>query len=121
MIQIQIGDFIAEVETTKDTVRHYETLGLLSPKWENGRRIYTVKDVEDFQVIKEMQAFGLALKDIQAIFESKQKDGCGSEPLIKSVKAKLKEKLATLMEEKAVINQKVAGVKQTLKALKDLT
>ncbi|WP_404450668.1 MerR family transcriptional regulator [Virgibacillus necropolis] len=70
--------FIEKVQTTKDTVRHYEELNLLEPSWSNKRRIYGEKDIGDFEAIKEMQALDLSLREIQMMFEVKRSNGCGS-------------------------------------------
>ena len=37
---MRIGEFIKLVQTTKDTVRHYEELDLIRPDWKNGTRDY---------------------------------------------------------------------------------
>lgn len=69
---MKIGEFIESVQSTKDTVRHYEDIGLLQPAWENKRRIYGEKEINDFHAIKEMQALNMSLKEIQVIFEIKK-------------------------------------------------
>ncbi len=30
---MKIGEFVTLLQTTKDTVRHYEELNLITPKW----------------------------------------------------------------------------------------
>lgn len=86
---MKISQFTKAVGTTKETVRHYESMNLLSPGWEKSARIYTEKECEDFAAIKEMQGLGLPLKTIQTIFYIKRQKGCGSEGLVKEVKESL--------------------------------
>lgn len=99
---MKIGAFIERVDTTKDTVRHYEELDLLKPTTlENGRREYGEKDVLDFQAIKDMQALDMTLKEIGVMFEVKRTNGCGSSVLLDEVVRTMEEKVtATIAAEK---------------------
>lgn len=83
---MKISKFIDAVCTTKDTVRHYEELGILNPiRKEKNARDYSEKDIEDFNVIKELQNLGFTLKDIQIIFQIKRETKCNSDELISTV------------------------------------
>ncbi|GIO28259.1 MerR family transcriptional regulator [Ornithinibacillus bavariensis] len=114
---MKIGQFIKEVETTKDTVRHYEALHLLQPAWENTHRIYGQKEVEDFFVIKEMQSFGLSLTDIQALFHLKRQNGCGNPTLIEGVMTKLEDMREKIEEEEKQIQRKKHQLTETMQAI----
>lgn len=97
---MKISKFIELVCTTKDTVRHYEELGILTPvREEKNARDYSEKDVEDFKVIKELQNFGFTLKDIQIIFQIKRESECSSNELISIVLSKLIERKKSFEEE----------------------
>lgn len=64
-----IGELAAKANTTKDTVRHYEQLGLLkSRKRQAGSRLYTEfhpECVERIDLIKSAQAIGFTLTEIK--------------------------------------------------------
>ena len=64
-----IGALAAQANTTKDTVRHYEQLGLLkSRKRQAGSRLYTEfhpECVERIELIKSAQAIGFTLTEIK--------------------------------------------------------
>ncbi|GAA0802849.1 MerR family transcriptional regulator [Psychrobacter piscatorii] len=64
-----IGALAAKANTTKDTVRHYEQLGLLrSRKRQAGSRLYTEfhpECVERIELIKSAQAIGFTLTEIK--------------------------------------------------------
>ena len=64
-----IGELAAKVNTTKDTVRHYEQLGLLkSRKRQAGSRLYTEfhpECIERIELIKSAQAIGFTLTEIK--------------------------------------------------------
>ncbi|HAR74878.1 MAG TPA: MerR family transcriptional regulator [Psychrobacter sp.] len=64
-----IGKLASTANTTKDTVRHYDELGLLkSRKRQAGSRLYTEfhsECVERIELIKSAQAIGFTLTEIR--------------------------------------------------------
>jgi len=64
-----IGTLATKANTTKDTVRHYDQLGLLkSRKRQAGSRLYTEfhpECVERIELIKSAQAIGFTLTEIK--------------------------------------------------------
>lgn len=64
-----IGTLATQANTTKDTVRHYDELGLLkSRKRQAGSRLYTEfhpECVERIELIKSSQAIGFTLIEIK--------------------------------------------------------
>ena len=117
---MKIGEFIKAVNTTKDTVRHYEDLKLIQPSWKGSVKDYKDKDINDFMAIKEMKDMGLNLKDIQVIFEVKRNFGCGSPSLLSNIKQKLHHQLYALQEEEKEIKKKKLNLQETLKELDQL-
>ncbi|MBN2050256.1 MAG: MerR family transcriptional regulator [Spirochaetales bacterium] len=75
----RIGEVADLAGVTIRTVRYYEELGLLKPQMrkESGHRRYTHRDVVALRRIKELQDFGLSLKDIRDIAKLTQKDPTG--------------------------------------------
>ena len=115
---MKIGAFIECVKTTKDTVRHYEELGLLTPRWLGKFKDYSEKDVTDFEVIKEMQALGLNLAHIQQIFQLKRGFGCSSAELLGGIERQLHTILQDLEEKEAMIHQQKEAAQALLTAIK---
>lgn len=64
-----IGTLATKANTTKDTVRHYDQLGLLkSRKRQAGSRLYTEfhpECIERIELIKSAQAIGFTLTEIR--------------------------------------------------------
>ncbi|WP_026568810.1 MerR family transcriptional regulator [Sediminibacillus terrae] len=114
---MRIGEFVKEMESTKDTVRHYENLELLEPAWNNGQRIYGLQQKRDFEAIREMKSLGLSLKDIQTIVRLRRMKGCGSGHLIKGVSESLMILQEKLEKEEQAIRNKKRMVKELLEAL----
>ncbi|WP_099159015.1 MerR family transcriptional regulator [Virgibacillus ndiopensis] len=118
---MKIGEFIKEVKSTKDTVRHYEEVGMIQPDWQNNRRIYTEKDIQDFHAIKEMQKLGLSLKEIHLVFEIKRNNGCGSSELLAEITEKMVEKQQQILIEERTLKRKKDGIKEMLELLSGIT
>lgn len=65
----QIGEIAEQFGVTTKTLRHYEKIGLIDPqRSDNGYRLYSADDVERLRRIRQLQAFGLSLRQIKAIF-----------------------------------------------------
>lgn len=117
---LKISEFIKQVNTTKDTVRHYEELDLVKPNWINGVRDYSVKDISDFHAIKEMQLVGFTLKDIQEIFNLKQSNGCGSDQLIQGFINSLDRELELVLKAEQELQLKKTKITNMMLDIKQL-
>lgn len=69
--QFQIGEVAKETETSIDTIRYYEKLGLLEkPERSQGNfRLYPRSAVKKLRFIKKAQTLGLTLEEIKGIME----------------------------------------------------
>ncbi|MGG0658563.1 MerR family transcriptional regulator [Rummeliibacillus pycnus] len=86
---MQIAEFIEKVQTSKDTIRYYEEFNLIDPIKKGNKRVYTEKDIYDFYIIREMEALGLTIKEIQTIFHIKRSMGFHSPTLLQGTKDRL--------------------------------
>lgn len=119
-LEMKIGEFVTLLKTTKDTVRHYEELNLLTPSWQNNKKEYSEKEILDFQVVKELKEYGFTLKDIQLIFSLKQALGCGDKHLIRQVYQVLTNQLDKLLKEEEELRERRLILENEVKKLKDL-
>ncbi|WP_400243253.1 MerR family transcriptional regulator [Niallia sp. JL1B1071] len=119
-LEMKIGEFVTLLNTTKDTVRHYEELNLLTPSWQNNKKEYSEKEILDFQVVKELKEYGFTLKDIQLIFSLKQALGCGDKQLIGQVYQVLTSQLDKLLQEEEELRERRLILENEVKKLKDL-
>ena len=62
------GQFAKLCSTTKETLFHYDSLGLLKPArvGENGYRYYAASQFFDFDLIAVLQSAGCSLQEIHA-------------------------------------------------------
>lgn len=67
-----IGEFATLCNTTKDTLHHYNQIGLLKPAGiaENGYRQYTIQEFFLFSIIRTLRSNGCSLDEIQTLLES---------------------------------------------------
>lgn len=71
---MQIGEVARRIGVTTKTIRYYESIGLLPParRTESGYRTYGPETVDRVQFIRDAQATGLNLTEIQSILELKE-------------------------------------------------
>lgn len=61
-------EFCQRAHTTRDTLRFYDTLGILTPKrLPNNYRDYTTDDLNKYQIIQNLKTAGISLTEIAQI------------------------------------------------------
>jgi MerR family mercuric resistance operon transcriptional regulator len=106
---IRIGELAARTGVHVETIRYYQSLGLLPvPRREHGRiRRYGPEDVKRVRFVKRAQGLGFSLAEIAALLELADGRHCPE------TRALAERKLAT-------VEQKIAGLASIRKALKGL-
>jgi MerR family transcriptional regulator, mercuric resistance operon regulatory protein len=106
---VRIKQMIQATGLSADTLRYYETLGVLIPKGrlESGYRIYDEECVKRAYFIRNCQTAGFTLSEIKRLIEFDQKpDQHSREDVHRFVMEKLdyiKERLASLMHAKELL------------------
>lgn len=108
------GEFAKLCHVKKQTLFHYDEIGLLSPeiKKENGYRYYSYNQFELFQVINLFKEVGVPLKEIKSLLKGKTPGRIV--PLLKEKSAEIEEKIKKLMHLQKIIQTKVALTEQAL-------
>lgn len=67
------GEFADLCEVKKQTLFHYDEIGLLEPEYknENGYRYYTIQQAEAYSVIDMLKEIGMSLAEIKDFLHSK--------------------------------------------------
>ncbi len=101
---LQIGEVAQLLGVTTKTIRHYQKIGLLAEpeRTESGYRLYTAQDLLRLQRIKRLQAFGLSLKQIQAVL-----GGIKQQQTLREVLQSLDQEFATQIQELEERRQKI--------------
>ena len=109
-IYVTTGEFSKMTGTTKDTLFHYDDIGLFSPEiiGENGYRYYSIYQIETFEVIAMLKELGMSLKDIRCLLDKR------SAAMIKDVFAgricEIDTQIARLKSMKRWINDKIENI-----------
>lgn len=117
---MRIGEFIAVVGTTKDTIRHYEDLELILSKGSDGKRRYSEEHLADYYAIQELKGYGVKLRDIQSIFKLKRNYGCGHAELIKEVGDSLSLQLDGLRKEESELRNRILKLEELVQQINDI-
>lgn len=117
---MRIGEFVALLNTTKDTVRHYEELNLITPIRKGNNKHYGEKDIQDFEVIMELKDYGISLKEIQIIFNLKHAFGCGDKQLVAKLYNQLTNHLDVLRQEEEEIHRRRINLHNQIESIKGL-
>lgn len=66
---LKAGEFARLCRTTKETLRHYEDIGLLAPaaRADNGYKLYSLIQLADFLFISSLRGAGLSLGKIKGL------------------------------------------------------
>ena len=72
---MKITEFSKTTGLSAQTVRYYESIGLLIPEsLDNKYRIYTNQDVSDSIIISALKTAGMSLEDISIVMNLKRKE-----------------------------------------------
>lgn len=115
-----IGEFVKEMETTKETIRYYIDEKLLSPEKEDGKYLFTEKEKLDFENIKNLKNMGMPIRVIKQIKENTKY--CGTEKqwelnlkIIEDELLKIEIKIKKINKEKLML---LEAKKQLIEVLK---
>lgn len=71
---MNVAEFCKKVDTTRDTLRLYDQMGLLKPKRnQNNYRNFSIEDQKTFAIIRNLQKASLTLEEIKIVLELRNK------------------------------------------------
>ncbi|MCF0253093.1 MAG: MerR family transcriptional regulator [Duodenibacillus sp.] len=100
---MRIGELAAAAGVAVETVRFYESRGLLSPavRLPNGYRAYAERHLEQLSFIRRCRSLDISLEDIArllALDAGREPDACEAHALIDAKLASVEERIAGLEE-----------------------
>ncbi len=112
-MRYKIGDFSKRTNITPRALRHYESLGILSPTVgsENGYRYYSDSDLEMVERIRSFKDLGFSLNEIKELVKLE------FEVDYNSILSSLNAQLLTLQNDRNFIDQRINSVSNLLSAL----
>lgn len=98
---MKIGQVATRAGVAVDTVRYYEKRGLLprAPRRRSGYRVFDEDAVTRIRMVKELQALGLNLVEIDALLRAAAVEGArcdGEAPRVREALRRTEEKIAAL-------------------------
>lgn len=104
------GKFAQVCQTTKDTLRYYDEIGLLKPASinENGYRVYSASQIIDFLTIASLQEAGCSLEEIRNF--QRQHDPAMTLRLFNSKKAEIEAKAREIERKQQLIESAIASL-----------
>ena len=111
-----LKEFMQKENTTRDTVRHYIYLNLLTPARKGRNYWFTENECDIFEAVKEFQDLGFSLQEIKDI-KKLHDESCSTEKQRKQNLKLIKDKIAVISAKinKLKMQKKVlAEVKKTL-------
>src|SRR3954470_13134695 len=67
---LTIADVCNELRTPHRALQFYEGLGLVAPRRDRSRRLYSTADVHRLRTIVELKPLGLSLREIREVIQS---------------------------------------------------
>lgn len=97
-----MGEFVKKNHTTKDRIRYYIELGLLTPIKKNQWYCFEDKDQQVYESIIELKELGFSIKGIQKIYRS-HLEKCGT--------------IEQWQENLAIVKQEIVNLEEEIKGL----
>ena len=107
--EFTIGELAREFDVTPRAIRFYEDQGLLAPRREGQRRIYTLRDRTRLKLTLRGKRLGLALSEIRELIDMYEPG--------RDERAQLERFLAVLESHKASLEQQRADIEAQLSEL----
>lgn len=104
-MQFSIGEVSKLYDISKDTLRHYDKIGILKPyiNKSNGYRYYSIKHLDQLELILSNKDLGISLSDIKNSMESDD----------------LNEYKGLVIKQEILINQKIEALKRLEKKINE--
>ena len=107
-----LKEFIQKENTTRDTVRHYIYLNLLTPARKGRNYWFTENECDIFEAVKEFQDLGFSLQEIKEI-KKLHDESCSTEK-------QRKQNLKLIAEKITTISAKINKLKMQKKVLEEI-
>jgi DNA-binding transcriptional MerR regulator len=115
--EFSISDLAREFDITPRAIRFYEDQGLLAPRREGQRRIYTPRDRTRLKLTLRGKRLGLTLSEIRELIDMYE-PGRDERPQLERFAAVLQAHKASLLQQRADIEAQLAELEAFEKKVK---
>ena len=105
--EFSIGELAREFDVTPRAIRFYETEGLLAPRRDGQRRIYTARDRTRLKLTLRGKRLGLTLSEIRELIDMYE-PGRDERPQLERFLAVLESHKASLVQQRADIEAQLS-------------
>jgi DNA-binding transcriptional MerR regulator len=106
-VEFSIGELAQEFDVTPRAIRFYEDHGLLAPRREGQRRIYTARDRTRLKLTLRGKRLGLTLSEIRELIDMYE-PGRDERPQLERFLSVLESHKASLLQQRADIEAQLA-------------
>jgi len=106
-VEFSISELAQEFDVTPRAIRFYEDQGLLAPRREGQRRIYTARDRTRLKLTLRGKRLGLTLSEIRELIDMYE-PGRDERPQLKRFLSVLESHKASLLQQRADIEAQLA-------------
>src|SRR5262245_65928491 len=107
--EFSISDLAREFDVTPRAIRFYETEGLLAPRCDGQRRIYTPRDRTRLKLTLRGKRLGLTLSEIRELIDMYE-PGRDERPQLKRFLAVLEAHRDTLLQQRADLEAQLSEI-----------
>lgn len=107
--EFSIGELSSEFDVTPRAIRFYEDHGLLAPKREGTRRVYSARDRTRLKLTLRGKRLGLALSEIRELIDMYE-PGRDERPQLKRFLSVLEAHKASLQQQRADIEAQLSEI-----------
>src|ERR671935_411158 len=107
--EFSIGELAKEFDVTPRAIRFYEDQGLLAPRREGQRRIYTVRDRTRLKLTLRGKRLGLSLAEIRELIDMYE-PGRDERPQLERFREVLEAHRKSLLQQRADIEAQLAEI-----------
>lgn len=109
----KIGELSKLYGIGTDTIRYYESLGLIHPtRGENGYRMYSIKDIWRMNVIRDLRSLGFSMERISGYLRDRSVKGTIG--LLEEEQAAIHRRMARLRQLNTNVTSRLAALKEAL-------
>ena len=103
---MKIKEISENYDITPHTLRYYEKIGLLSPKYsENGYRDYSYEEIQRLNTIRDLRFFDVPLEDIKKYLDTKNK--ALTKEILNFEREQLDERIKELKQKQALLQERI--------------
>src|SRR5688572_6965353 len=108
-VEFSIGELAQEFDVTPRAIRFYEDQGLLAPRRDGQRRIYTARDRTRLKLTLRGKRLGLSLSEIRELIDMYE-PGQDERPQLERFLAVLQAHRASLLQQRADIEAQLSEI-----------